>query len=110
MEIVRQSENLTKKDIFKMGHGNGVTSLKNVEDETIICPVGYVLYRDVNSKGEEMEILSIKAEDDTIYACQSETFKREFFAMVDEFWPDMEIIKLSGETKAGREFITCSLA
>lgn len=109
MEIIRQSEGLTKKDIFRMSHGNNVTSIKDLEDGTEIYPEEYVLYNDINSKGEETEILAIKDKSGVLYACQSNTFKREFFDMVDEFSLDFSLIKISGETKNGRLFISCAL-
>lgn len=107
VEIIKSSE-LTKSESYKLTHSNEVIPVKKLEDNTEFIPVSFVLYRDINSKGEETEILSIKADNGEIYACQSMAFKRNFFDMVDTFGiSNFKMKKISGLTKSDREFVNC---
>ena len=87
-----------------------VESLKNVEDETSIPVDGYILFKDANQNGEEADILSLITPDKKVYVCQSQTFKRSFleiFELMDG--ESFSIIKKSGVSKGGRDYINCVL-
>lgn len=110
-EIVKVwDETTSKKDLYKMTHSNTSVSIKELEDSHVINPINFVEFIDVNSKGEENSVLAIMDEEGTIYNTISSTFKNEFYDMVNSFELDFECVKLSGTTRAGREFITCQLA
>lgn len=74
---------------------------------------GICHYKDINSKGEEQEILSL-SDDTGVYATNSATFIEAFFRMKSLFdanSEDLPTIKItSGKSKNGRDFITCVLA
>lgn len=110
MQIYENSRDFSKVEIYLMTSSPDVESLKNVEDETVIPIDGYISFKDENQNGEETDILSIITPDKKVYACQSQTFKRSFLEIFELMDGDsFSIIKKSGVTKAGRDFINCVL-
>lgn len=110
MQIYENSREFTKVEIYLMTSSPDVESLKNVEDETSIPVDGYILFKDASQNGEEADILSLITPDKKVYACQSQTFKRSFieiFELMDG--ESFSIIKKSGVSKAGRDYINCVL-
>lgn len=110
MQIYENSREFTKVEIYLMTSSPDVISFKNVDDETSISVDGYILFKDKDQNGEETDILSLITPDKKVYACQSQTFKRSFleiFELMDG--ESFSIIKKSGVTKAGRDFINCVL-
>lgn len=110
MQIYENSREFTKVEIYLMTSSPDVESLKNVEDETSIPVDGYILFKDADQNGEEADILSLITPDKKVYACQSQTFKKSFieiFELMDG--ESFSIIKKSGVSKAGRDYINCVL-
>ena len=110
MQIYEASRDFTKVEKYLLTSSPDVETLKNVSDETSIPIDGYILFKDKNQSGEETDILSIITPDKKVYACQSATFKRSFleiFKLMDG--ESFSIIKKSGVTKGGRDFINCVL-
>lgn len=110
MHIYEASREFTKVEKYLLTSSPDVEALKNVFDETSIPIDGYILFKDKNQSGEETDILSIITPDKKVYACQSQTFKRSFleiFELMDG--EPFSIIKKSGVTKGGRDFINCVL-
>ena len=70
------------------------------------------LYEDTDRNGEIREVLSIQTPDGECFATNSSTFQEDFKKMLEVFGDDgipaIEVI--SGRSKAGREFLTCSYA
>ena len=97
-----------KKMLYILTMGKSI-SLKDVKD-TPINVVAYVLYKDVNKKGEEHEVLVIFDGEQT-YSTISNTFKESFFAicglMGDE---DFSVRVVHGMTKSDRPYIDCGLS
>lgn len=108
MEIKRQSEGLSKADIFRMTQDTKVELVKNHGGE-VLTLLGYALYEDVNSSGNPVDILAIKCEEGN-FATNSKTFIDSFIKMVDFFKDEgvnhLEIIE--GVSKGGRTFFDCS--
>jgi hypothetical protein len=101
---------LTKVEKYLMTQDNNVVSIKDVEDGSSIPVDTYCVFTDTKEDGTEAEILSILADDKKVYATQSETFKRSFKDMYNTMDGDkFSFIKTSGQTKAGRPFVNCSL-
>ena len=110
MQIYENSREFSKVEIYLMTSSPDVESLKNVEDETSIPVDGYILFKDKDQNGEETDILSIITPDKNVYACQSQTFRRSFLEIFELMDGEaFSIIKKSGESKAGRDFINCVL-
>lgn len=88
-----------------------IVSMKKLADGEKIPVKKYMIFEDVNENtGEAVEILSILTPDNKVYSAQSKTFKRSFndiTAIVGD--QPFTIIKTSGKTKAGRDFINCIL-
>lgn len=88
-----------------------IESMKNVPDGTKIQVKKYMMFQDVKENtGETTEILSILAQDNKVYSAQSTTLKRSFNDIVNIMGDKpFTIIKTSGKTKAGRDFVNCIL-
>lgn len=103
---LRQTYNLTRNPDSR--------PMKNLEGASFNCEA-FALYTDVNSKGEEQEILSILTNEGDTFSTISSTFKRDFSAIVDmcaDFNTDLssvEIAVVGGESKAGRHYIGCKM-
>lgn len=112
--IKKSSENITKKDVFKMTKNQNIRTMKTVDDGSIMTVVHWCLFEDNNSSGEVVEILSIMNESGEVFATNSKSFKDMFFDIIDildegDDVEGFEIEKLGGKTKAGRDFVTCAL-
>lgn len=109
------SENFTKSELYRMTKSPSIVSVKTVADGTTMSPIGWLTFDDENNKGEVSHMLSIigVGEDDqeVVWSCQSQTFKDNFMDLWELFKGDnFKIKKLSGQTKAGREYVICDLA
>ena len=71
----------------------------------------WIAYTDSDSRtGEEREVLTIETLDGELFGTVSSTFKREFSDIVKYFGDDVGAIRIvSGQSKAGRTFITCTV-
>ena len=104
-------EEISKKDLYKMTKGDTVS----VRDAVGITfkTAAYILYQDTNTRGDEVEVLAIMADDRTVYSTVSETFKQRFFDIVDTFEEEFtgtEILITEGTSKAGRQYASCTIA
>lgn len=88
-----------------------IESMKNVPDNSKIQVKKHMFFQDVKENtGETVEILSILTPDNKVYSAQSETIKRSFNDILNIMGDKpFTIIKISGKTKAGRDFINCIL-
>lgn len=113
MEIIRKSKDFTTLELYNLTKSPEIQKMRD-EVGASITVTDYVVYSDINSKGEEQQILSVYDEmTKNTMATNSPTFIREFLAIVDmaesanEKLNTIEVIE--GKSKAGREFITCKL-
>lgn len=98
---------LDKRTQYKLANAPSY-NMKDI-DGSVIKPEAWMLYEEVNMKGEPVEVLAILSEGE-IYSTISETFKREFMKIVDFFGEDTGAIKvITGSTKAGRSYVTCTI-
>lgn len=111
MTIVKASREFNKVELYKMTQDHGAVSVKDVPDGTTLQVSGYLLYEDVDYKGENHELFSVLGEDGTVWTCQSATFKRSFTQMAELFEDEsFSIKKMSGVTKANKDYVDCCLA
>lgn len=77
---------------------------------SVLTPSAFVLYEDADAKsGEIKKVLTIEA-DGEIFGTVSPVFIREFMDAAEFFGGDPGSIKiLTGETKNGRDFVTCEV-
>lgn len=111
INIKTESREFNEVEKYLMTVAPSIVSVKNLEDNTKIEVDGYITFEDIKEdSGEIVEILSIITPDKRVYSCQSSTFKRSFsdIAHIMNGKP-FSVLKISGKTKNGRDFINCIL-
>lgn len=111
MEIIRTMRDLTKKELYHLTMSDTNIRVKDIEDEEVLQVSNFAIYTDINPDGEEQTLLSMQT-DKGYVATNSATFRRNFEKIADLFDGEetLSIKKISGQTKAGRPFINCTLA
>ena len=107
-------ENLTLKQAYNLTCSPENRNMKTLEGATFNVEA-YALYEDANAKGEEQEILAVLTSEGDTFSTISDTFKRDFAAiveMVDQYGADLttvDIDVIGGESKNGRHYIGCKM-
>lgn len=113
MRIVEASKELTTKELYNMTMSPKMGKMKDVVGQELEIEA-WVKYEDADKNGEVKEILSIQTKDGDTVATNSPTFISDFSRMVSLFKQSGEELKavevMEGTSKAGRKFITCTLA
>lgn len=116
MTITEQSREFSKVEIYKLTMSRDTKSVKDLPDGAKLLVDGYLIYDDVNGKGEDVHMLSVigtmdGVEKPVVWTCQSQTFKQDFADIWSIFNGEetFTIVKGSGQSKAGRDFVNCSL-
>lgn len=114
VEIKEMSRDFSNVEQYLMTVAPNIQSLHKVEDGTKIAVSGFLVFTDVKEDGEIAEILSIITPDKKVFSCQSKTFKQSFSDINTIMTGDGEnrpftVIKISGKTKNGRDYINCVL-
>lgn len=110
VEIKEMSREFTKVERYLMTTAPDIEPLKNIDDGASIQIDGYLIFDDVKDDGEIQEIVSIITPDKKVYSGQSATFKKslkDIESVMDG--EKFSIIKISGKTKVGRDYINCIL-
>lgn len=110
VEIKEMSREFTKVEKYLMTTAPDIEPLKNINDGESIPIDGYLIFDDIKDNGEKHEILSIITPDKKVYSGQSVTFREsleDIYSLMEN--EKFSIIKISGKTKAGREYINCTL-
>lgn len=108
--IIKQSKEFSKVEYYKLIVDDTSTSLTKAEG-MILSPVAWVEYSDTNMDGKIVDVLALLDEDGVVYSTISEVFKRHFYQIVDLMAGEPFAIRvLSGESKNGRKFVSCTLA
>lgn len=111
VEIKQCSREFSDVEKYLMTIAPSIISMKDVPDGTHITIDGILTFEDTKeTTGEIADILSIITPEKKVYSCQSTPFKRSIrdisIIMKNK---QFTIIKTSGKTKAGRDFINCEL-
>lgn len=87
------------------------TAKKMVEAAgSVITPDKFVLYEDADPKSGELKTVLTVESDGEIFGTISQTFIREFTDAAEEFGGTPGPIKvIVGQTKNGRDFVTCEI-
>lgn len=110
IEIKEMSREFTKVEKYLMTTAPDIESLKNIEDGKSIPVDGYLIFNDIKDNGDIQEIISIITPDKKVYSGQSATFRQSLKDIEDVMESEkFSIIKISGKTKAGRDYINCTL-
>lgn len=109
--VTNKSREFSEVEIYLMTVSPSMISVKTLEDGTKINVRGILEFEEVKEDtGEVVNIVSIIDDEKNVYSFQSKTFKCSLndIAMICKDKP-FTIIKTSGKTKAGRDFINCIL-
>ena len=111
VEIKQSSREFSDVEKYLMTIAPSIISMKDVPDGTHITIDGILTFEDTkDTTGEIADILSVITPEKKVYSCQSATFKRSIrdISIIMKNKP-FTIVKTSGKTKAGRNFINCEL-
>ena len=107
--IIKSNKELNKRESYKLTLDPAIKKMKDFIGVQIDV-AAYYFYKYVNKDGNEVEVLSVMDKDGGVCATNSDTFKRDFMNIADLMdGDDYTIEVISGQSKAGREFITCTL-
>ena len=110
VEIKEMSREFTKVEKYLMTTAPDIEPLKNIADGKSIPVDGYIIFDDIKNNGDTQEIVSFITPDKKVYSGQSVTFKQSLKDIEDVMDGEkFSIIKISGKTKAGRDYINCTL-
>ena len=110
-KLSNPEEEVDKRTVYLMTKNPDMTSIKDVEDGTQLDITHVCRFTDTNKDGNVVEIETYLDTNGNVYATQSTTFKEDFDDICDIFLgEDVSIIKKSGTTKAGRDYVYCTLA
>ena len=108
--IIEKSRELTPQEIYLLTMSPKAESVKNHSGERIEVSA-WAEFEDVDKKtGEIHTVLSVLTPENEVYSSISPTFQTDFKIMAELFHNDFAFEVMTGKTKAGREFVTCSLA
>lgn len=108
--VVAQSREITNVERYLMTLSPGITSIKDVPDGTSIDVDAYIVFEDVKDDEKTSTITSVLTPDKKVYSAQSATFRQALYDIADCMGDaKFSVIKRSGTTKNGREFVTCEL-
>ena len=111
IRIIEQSREFNEVEQYLMTIAPSIISAKDVEDGEHITVDGILTFEDVKeNSGETVEVMSIITPEKQVYSCQSATFKRSIADISNIMkGKPFTVIKTSGKTKAGRDYINCVL-
>lgn len=110
VEIKEMSREFTKVEKYLMTTAPDIEPLKNIEDGASIPVDGYIIFDDIKDNGDVQTVVSIITPDKKVYSGQSATFRWSLKDIEDVMDGEkFSIIKISGKTKAGRDYINCTL-
>ena len=112
MEVIKKfPEDMDPKTAYKLMKSPEVKKMSEAEG-SILEIESWIHYNSPDREtGEIKEVIAIATPDGELFATISNTFRDEFTDMVNYFGSDLGAIKvISGTSKAGRKFITCSIA
>ena len=111
VEIKTTSREFTEVEQYLMTIAPSIQSVKDVEDGTHITVDGIIEFADIKENtGDLVEVMSIITPEKKVYSCQSSTFKRSIRDISNIMkGKEFTVVKVSGKTKAGRNFINCLL-
>lgn len=109
--IVSSSRDIEPREAYRLTHLKETERVKDLPDDATYYVLNWLVYLSENKDGETSEVLLIMAEDED-GACHylttvSATFKESFLEMTDSFGCDFTWKKISGKSKAGREYVDC---
>lgn len=114
MKIIRtKNENISVKEKYLMSMNPEIQRMRDMEGR-VVPVINWMVYSDTDKEGNEQTLLSILSKENVAYATNSRTFIESFATLCDMFTESGEEITaikvIGGQSKAGRNFITCAYA
>ena len=110
VKITNKTKEFSKLEVYNMTKSHNLKTLKELENGAKIEVAGVMEWEDTNEEtGDATELMSLLTTDGTAYVTQSDTFKRDFFDIVEIFEHNFPITIEHGvgKSKAGREYHYC---
>lgn len=113
MNIIAKSASVASAhDLYALTQAPDREKLTTVKGATLAL-ASWVLYTDVNSKGDEVTLLAMTTDDGHAYCTNSATFCKDFgnaVEMYKQFGEEFTKIQVvTGTSKNGREYIACKV-
>ena len=112
VKITNKSQEFSNLEVYNMTKSHKLNTLKNLEDGAKLEVEGFMEWEDTNEEtGESTELMSLLTTDGMAYVTQSDTFKLDFFDIVEilEHKFPITIEHGVGKSKAGREYHYCAV-
>lgn len=110
MKILKQSKEFTSREKYKLFKSES-SSVKELVGLSVKLEA-WAIREDVNAKDEEVTVWSGLLSDGTVLSTISETFIHQFQDILDCYEDEElpEIIITSGTSRAGRDYVGCTIA
>ena len=112
VKITNKSQEFSNLEVYNMTKSHKLNTLKNLENGVKLEVAGFMEWEDTDEEtGEITELMSLLTTDGAAYVTQSDTFKRDFFDIVEIFEHKFPITIEHGvgKSKAGREYHYCAV-
>lgn len=107
--ITNTTKEFTPIEKYLMTTAPTIKTVKTLQDGDVINVAGYLEFVDKKDDGTTAELMSIITTDNTVYSTQSATFKRSIKDIAAFIPFPFPVKKISGQSKAGRNFVDCVL-
>ena len=107
--ITNTTKEFTAIEKYLMTTAPSIKTVKTLQDGDVINVAGYLEFVDEKEDGTTAELMSIITTDNAVYSTQSATFRRSIKDIETFMQFPFPVMKISGESKAGRNFVDCVL-
>lgn len=107
--ITNTTKEFTAIEKYLMTSAPTIKTVKTLQDGDVINVAGYLEFVDEKEDGTTAELMSIITTDNAVYSTQSVTFKRSIKDIETIMQFPFPVKKISGQSKAGRNFVDCVL-
>lgn len=109
IKVTNKTKEFTEIEKYLMTTAPTIKTVKTLQDGDVINVAGYLEFVDEKEDGTTAELMSIITTDKAVYSTQSVTFKRSIknIEVVMQF--PFPVKKISGQSKAGRNYVDCVL-
>lgn len=114
MNILSTTRELSKKEVYLMTGSSAIqNSIKDLADGEVIKSTGAIIFEKEDSKGKVVKLMSIIDINGIVYTTVSETAIKAYNEIFEVFGYEegtLDIVKMSGTTKADKEYVTFIIA
>lgn len=109
MNLSNLNEEVDKKTTYLMTKAKGIKPISELDDGTVLKITHICNFTDTDRNGNEIVIQTYMTSDG-VFCTQSKTFIENIEDICDIFQGEpIEVVKMSGKTKAGRNFLYATL-